>query len=180
MNNLLELMINRRSVRKYSDVLVTDEQIKTITTAALLSPSGHSKYPCEFIVVKDRETLEKMSHCRVAVAKMLNNASCAIVTIADKNKSDTVIEDSSISMMNMHLMAASLGLGSCWIQLRVRESEDGRSSEEYIREILNIPENYLCQAILSIGNLDKAPKPHDLNKLNFDKIHNNMFGTLTE
>ena len=175
MNNLLELMINRRSVRKYSDVLVTDEQIKTITTAALLSPSGHSKYPCEFIVVKDRETLEKMSHCRVAVAKMLNNASCAIVTIADKNKADTVIEDSAISMMNMHLMAASLGLGSCWIQLRSRDAEDGTNSEDYIRSVLNIPDHYLCHAILSIGSLEKTPKPHDINKLNFDKIHFEQF-----
>ena len=175
MNDLLELMINRRSVRKYSTEPVTDEQIKTITTAALLGPSGHSKYPCEFIVVKDRETLEKMSHCRVAVAKMLNNASCAIVVIADKDKADTVIEDSAISMMNMHLMAANLGLGSCWIQLRIREAEDGRSSEEYIRELLGIPQNYLCQAILSIGNLEKTPKPHDVNKLHFDKIHSEKF-----
>ena len=175
MNSLLELMINRRSVRKYSTEPVTDEQIKTITTAALLGPSGHSKYPCEFIVVKDRETLEKMSHCRVAVAKMLNNASCAIVVIADKDKADTVIEDSAISMMNMHLMAANLGLGSCWIQLRIREAEDSRSSEEYIRELLGIPQNYLCQAILSIGNLEKAPKPHDVNKLHFDKIHSEKF-----
>ena len=175
MDNLLELMINRRSVRKYSSESVTDEQIKTIITAALLGPSGHSKYPCEFIVVKDRETLEKLSHCRVGVAKMLNNASCAIVTIADKDKADTVIEDSSIAMMNMHLMAASLGLGSCWIQIRIRDAEDGRSSEDFVRDLLNIPDNYLCQAILSIGNLDKQPKPHDINKLNFDKIHNDLF-----
>ena len=175
MNNLLELMINRRSVRKYSEIPVTDEQIKSITTAALLSPSGHSKYPCEFIVVKDRETLEKLSHCRVGVAKMLNNAPCAIVTIADKDKADTVIEDSSIAMMNMHLMASSLGLGSCWIQLRIRDAEDGRSSEDFVRDLLKIPDNYLCQAILSIGNLDKQPKPHDINKLNFDKIHNDLF-----
>ena len=173
--NLVDLMINRRSVRKYSNEPVTDEQIKNIVTAALLSPSGHSKYPCEYIVVKDRNTLEKMSHCRVGVAKMLNNASCAIVTIADCNKADTVIEDSAISMMNMHLMAANLGLGSCWIQLRLREAEDGRNSEEYIRELLNIPENYLCQAILSIGNLEKPPKSHDLNKLNFDKIHSESY-----
>ena len=175
MENLLELMINRRSVRKYSSEPVTDQQIKTIITSALLGPSGHSKYPCEFIVVKDRDTLEKMSHCRVGVAKMLNNASCAIVTIADKDKADTVIEDSAISMMNMHLMAANLGLGSCWIQLRIREAEDGRNSEEYMRELLGIPENYLCQAILSIGNLEKSPKPHDVNKLNFDKIHMEKF-----
>ena len=175
MDNLLELMINRRSVRKYSSEPVTDEQIKNITTAALLSPSGHSKYPCEFIVVKDRQTLEKLSHCRVGVAKMLNNASCAIVTIADKDKSDTIIEDSSISMMNMHLMAASLGLGSCWIQLRIRQSEDGRDSEDFVREILNIPNNYLCQAILSIGNIEKVSKPHDIEKLNLDKIHSENF-----
>ena len=175
MSDLLELMINRRSVRKYSAEPVTDEQIKRILTAALLSPSGHSKYPCEFIVVKNRETLEKMSHCRVGVAKMLNNAGCAIVVIADKDKSDTVIEDSAISMMNMHLMASSLDLGSCWIQLRIREAEDSRQSEDFIKELLNIPNNYLCQAILSIGTLEKMPKPHDINKLNFDKIHNETF-----
>ena len=175
MNKLLELMINRRSVRKYSTEPVTDEQIKAITTAALLSPSGHSKYPCEFIVVKDRQTLEKMSHCRVGVAKMLNNASCAIVTIADRDKADTIIEDSAIAMMNMHLMATYLNLGSCWIQLRLRESEEGNNSEDFIRKLLNIPDKYLCQAILSIGNLEKSPKPHDVNKLNFDKIHTESY-----
>ena len=173
MTELMEYMIKRRSVRKYSDEPVTEDQ--KILTAALLSPSGHSKYPCEFIIVKDRETLKNLSHCRVGVAKMLNNASCAIITIADKDKADTIIEDSAISMMSMHLMASSLNLGSCWIQLRLREAEDGRSSEDFVRELLNIPGNYLCQAILSIGNLEKTPKPHDIDKLNFDKIHNEKF-----
>ena len=171
----MELMTKRRSVRKYSSEPVTEDQIKTILTAALLGPSGHSKYPCEFIVVKERETLEKLSHCRVGVAKMLNNASCAIVVIADKDKSDTIVEDSSIAMMNMHLMAAALNLGSCWIQLHLRDAEDGKSGEDFVRELLNIPDNYLCQAVLSIGNLEKPPKPHDLTKLNFDKIHNEHF-----
>ena len=174
-NELLELMINRRSVRKYSSEPVTEDQIKDIVTAALLSPSGHSKYPCEFIVVRDRRTLDQMTHCRVGVAKMLNNASCAIVVIADRDKSDTVIEDSAIAMMNMHLMATSLGLGSCWIQLRLRTSEDWKDSEIFIRELLNIPENYLCQAILSIGNLERMPKPHDVNSLDYRKIHDEHF-----
>lgn len=173
--NLLDLMTTRRSVRKYSTEPVTDEQIKFITTAGLLSPSGHSKYPVEFIVIKDKSTLEKLSQCRVAVAKMLTNASCAIVTIADKDKSDVFIEDSSIAMMNMHLMAHSLGLGSCWIQLRLRDSELGNSSEDFVKELLNIPANYHCQAILSIGNLERQAKPHDIDKLNFDKIHSEKF-----
>ncbi|MBQ9487342.1 MAG: nitroreductase family protein, partial [Selenomonadaceae bacterium] len=46
-------MMTRRSVRKYTEEKISDEDIKKILSAALLAPSGHSKYPCEFIVVKD-------------------------------------------------------------------------------------------------------------------------------
>ena len=74
---MLEVMRSRRSVRRYTDEPLTDEQLKQIVTAALLAPSGHSKYPCEFIIVKNRELLERMSHCRKGVAKMLAGAAAA-------------------------------------------------------------------------------------------------------
>ena len=61
MTDLIDLMRSRRSVRQYTDEKISDEQIKKILSAALLAPSGHSKYPCEFIVVKNPETLEKLS-----------------------------------------------------------------------------------------------------------------------
>ena len=172
---ILELMRTRRSVRKYIDREISDDEIKKILSAALLAPSGHSKYPCEFIVVKNRETLNKMSHCRVNVAKMLEGAACAVVVIADKEKSDTVIEDSAVSMMSMELAATSLGIGNCWIQVRAREADDGTPSENYLRGILNFPGNFMCQAILSLGYPEKMPRQRELDKLKFEKIHKENF-----
>ena len=175
MKSLLDLMLARRSVRKYADDPVKDEKIEAIVRAGLLGPSGHSKYPCEFIVVKDKDTLEKMSHCRVGAAKMLAGAAAAVVVIADIEKSDMWVEDSSVAMMSMHLMATELGLGSCWVQVRLREAEDGRASEEYLRDFLEFPSNYQCQSILSIGALERPSKPHDLDKLKVEKIHREKF-----
>ena len=167
---LLELMRRRRSVRRYTEEKLSDEQLKQIVSAALLAPSGHSKYPCEFIVVKNRELLEKMSHCRKGVAKMLEGAAAAVVVIADKDKSDTFVEDSCVAMMSMELLATSLDVGNCWIQVRGREAEDDSASEDYLRGLLNFPENFACQAILSLGYPAKEPRARELDKLNFDKI----------
>ena len=167
---MLEVMRRRRSVRRYTEEPLTDEQLKQIVSAALLAPSGHSKYPCEFIVVKNRELLEKMSRCRKNVAKMLAGAAAAVVVVADKDKSDTYVEDSCVAMMSMELSATALGVGNCWIQVRNREAEDDSSSEEYLRGLLNFPENFACQAILSLGYPAKEPKARELDKLNFDKV----------
>jgi len=175
MTDLIEIMCSRRSVRQYTDEKISDEQIKKILSAALLAPSGHSKYPCEFIVVKNSETLEKMSHCRVGVAKMLAGAAAAIIVIADKEKSDTVVEDSAVAMMNMELMAASLGIGNCWIQVRARDAENNSPSEDFLREILKFPENFMCQSILSLGVPAKQPRARELEKLNFSKVHEEIF-----
>ena len=176
MNDLLEIMRTRRSVRKYTAQEISDEDVKKILSAALLAPSGHSKYPCEFIVVKNRETLNKMSQCRVNVAKMLETAFAAVVVIADKEKSDTIVEDCSVAMMNMELEATSLGIGNCWIQIRGRnDSADGSTCEEYLRGILNFPEKFACQSILALGYPEKMPRQRELDKLKFDKIHYENF-----
>ena len=167
---MLEVMRARRSVRRYTEEKISDEQLKQIVSAALLAPSGHSKYPCEFIVVKNRALLEKMSHCRKGVAKMLEGAAAAVVVVADKDKSDTFVEDSCVAMMSMELLAASLGIGNCWIQVRNRRAEDDSPSEEFLRGILNFPENFACQAILSLGFPARPPKARELDKLNFEKI----------
>lgn len=175
MNDLLELMCTRRSVRQYTAQEISDEDAKKILSAALLAPSGHASYPCEFIVVKNRETLEKMSHCREGVAKMLAGAAAAVVVIANKEKSETIIEDCSVAMMNMQLEAAALGIGSCWIQVRGRNAEDGTSTENYLRGILGFPENFACQSVLSLGYPAKMPRQRELEKLKFEKIHEEKF-----
>ena len=168
---ILDVMRARRSVRRYTEEPLTDEQLRQIVSAALLAPSGHSKYPCEFIIVKSRELLDKMSRCRKNVAKMLMGAAAAIVVVADVDKSDTFVEDSCVAMMSMELAATSIGVGNCWIQIRNRDAEDDSSSEDYLRGLLDFPKNFACQAILSLGYPAKEPRARELDQLNFDKVH---------
>ena len=167
----LDMLKKRRSIRQYTEEKITEEQLQMVINAGLLSPSSRSIRPWELIVVQNKDTLQKMSECRVGSAKMLANASVAIVVIADAEKSDVWTEDCSIVMSNMHLMADSLGLGSCWVQGRLRKAEDGRDTEAYVRDILGYPENDKLQAILTIGVPDEEKAPYELSDLPMDKVH---------
>lgn len=169
--DLLNLLIKRRSIRKYTDAKITKEQLKMILNAGLLSPSGRNRQPWEFIVVEDREVLVKLSKARAHGAAMLENAAVAIVVVADPDKTDVWTEDCCIAMSNMHLMAAELGVGSCWIQGRLREAADGRTTENYIQDLLAVPENYKLEAILSLGMQAEFPTPKDMENLPKEKIH---------
>ena len=121
--DLLEVMKNRRSIRKYTKESIGEEKLLKILQAGMLSASSRNRRPWDFIVVEEKETLEKMSKARAAGAKMLEGAACAIVVTADPEVTDVWTEDCSIALANMHLMASSLGVGSCWIQGRLREAE---------------------------------------------------------
>lgn len=168
---LIEIMKNRRSVRQYTQEEIPKEKIEKILQAGLLSASGRARRPWEFIVVRNKETLKNIAQCRIGAAKMLEGADTAIVVIADPEKTDVWTEDCSIAMANMHLMADSLGVGSCWIQGRLREAPDGRTTEEYLRDILQFPESYKLEAILSLGMPSKHPEPYSIEELPMDKIH---------
>ena len=134
--SLLEIMQSRRSVRKYTDEKISEENMTAIIQAGLLSASSKGKRPWELIVVRDRDMLNKMADCRDGAANMLTGADAAVVVIADESVTDVWTEDCSIVMSNMHLMADSLGVGSCWIQGRLRTAADGRTTEEYLREAI--------------------------------------------
>ena len=123
-----------------------------IVQAGLLLASGDAGLAGGSIVVRDKEMLLKLSECRAGAAKMLANAAAAIVVIGDSELSDTWIEDCSIVLSNMHLMADSLGVGSCWIQGRLRRTPEEETTEEYVRRCLGFPEKLRLEAILSPWN----------------------------
>ena len=172
---LLEIMRNRRSVRTYTGEPVPEDKLLKILKAGLLSASGRAVRPWEFLVVQKKETLRKMADSRAAGAKMLMDADCAVVVLGDEEKADVWTEDCSIAMANMHLMADSLGVGSCWIQGRLREASDGRSTEAYLRELLGYPEHLKLEAVLSLGMPKDHPRPYDLEELPMEKVHRELF-----
>ena len=175
MSDIFQEFVKRRSIRRYTEEPVSEEALRRILAVGLMSASGKSKFPWQFIVVRDRAMLEKLSNCRVGVARMLAKAACAIVVIGDKTITDTVVEDCTIAAINMHLEASSLGLGSCYIQGRGREAEDGRSTDAFVRDLLGFPEANQLQAVLSLGHPLKEARPHDVEKLDWSKVHQETF-----
>ncbi|MBR6503645.1 MAG: nitroreductase family protein [Firmicutes bacterium] len=168
---LLDTMLRRRSVRKYAPEKVEKDKLETILKAGLTSASGRGIRPWELIVVEDPEILQKLAGCREPEKNMLAGAGAAIAVIADPEKSSTWVEDCSIVMANMHLMADHLGLGSCWVQCRMRTAHNGQSTEDYVRCILGYPENMKIEAILSVGSLAGHPDPYNEEDLRMDKVH---------
>lgn len=159
---LLELLQKRRSIRKYTDEDIAEETLEKILQAGLLTPSSRAIYPVEFVVVRYKDKLEKLSQCKVGSAELLKGANAAVVVIGNTAKSDAWVEDCSIAMTLMQLEATEQGIGSCWVQCRGRRTPDGTSTEDYIRTLLGIPENFGVLAILSLGVPAEMPDARKL------------------
>ena len=173
--DLLEMLKHRRSVREYTGAPIPKEQLEEIVAAGLLSPSGRSRKPWELVIVQNRDTLKELVKCREGAANMLEKAGCAILVFADPEKTYVWTEDCSIVMSNMHLMADSLGLGSCWIQGRLRKAQNGMTTEEFCRQLLQVPKRYQLEAILSVGVTEKHPDPRSLEEAELSKVHNEIW-----
>ncbi|MEG1586360.1 MAG: nitroreductase family protein [Bacteroidales bacterium] len=171
MENFHDLLVQRRSIRKYTEEPLTPDQVKLILEAALLSPAGKRKNPWQFIVVEDKEVLKLLAKAKEHGATPIEGASLAIVVLCDANISDTWIEDGSIASTLIQLQCEALGLGSCWIQMRDRFSAEGRRAEDVIREILSIPFGIEVLSIISVGHKAEEKKPYDPDKLQWEKVH---------
>jgi nitroreductase len=172
--DMLNLIMKRRSIRKFKDEKLTGEQIQELVNAGLLAPTSKNNKAVELIVVDDIDTILKLKDCRNMGTIGLQTASCAIVAIADSEKSDVWVEDASIAASYIQLRAEDIGLGSVWIQMRNRVSESD-SSENEIRKLLNIPEKYGVLCILAIGYKDENKEAHTENDIEESRAHYNKF-----
>lgn len=172
---MFDEMVNRRSIRKYQDRPVTTIQLDKILAAGQFAPTGKNKREWEFLVVEGKGNLKKLSETRKCGSKMLEDAAAAIVIMAKPEDSDTWVEDCSISMAYMHLMASSLGLGSCWIQVRNRNYSDTVTSTDYLKAEFDIPVDYSPLAILSLGWPDESKEPHSFDEVVKEKVHYEKF-----
>ena len=166
-----EVLLKRRSVRKFSDEDVTKEQLDKILKAGLLAPTSMNRKPCNFLVVSNKDTLKELSEVKVHGSQFLAGANKAIVVIANTLQADTWIEDSSIALSFMHLMATDIGVGSCWIQIHLRESADGEESEKLVRDIVKVDDYFRIVGILALGIPDGEIKAHTLEDMDKSKVH---------
>ncbi|MCO5388703.1 nitroreductase family protein [Desulfosporosinus sp.] len=173
---MLDLLYKRRSIRKYASAKLEVDTVQLLIGAALLSPSSRGFQPRQFVAVDDPEVLTQLASCKKG-AGFLKDAALGIVILADPAKSDVWIEDASIAATILHLTSASLGLGSCWIQIRERQFSESETAEQYVRRILSIPENLKVSSIISIGYPGESKSPHVEGDLGFNKVHVNKYGS---
>lgn len=166
-----ELIINRRSIRRYTDQPIDGDDVRLILQAALLAPTSKSARAWHLVVVEDKEMLARLAGCKPAGAVSLKTAPLAVVVTIDSTLSEAWIEDASVAAAYMQLQAAALGLGSCWVQLYNRFAADGTPSEEYVRECLGIPETCPALCLLTFGHPAEERKPQDIEKLKWNNVH---------
>jgi nitroreductase len=173
---LISLLQKRRVIRKFQNKKVEAEKIDTLIEAALRSPSGNARYPWEFVVVSDKDMLEKLSQAKEHGSDFLKGASLGIVVCADPGKQDVWIEDAAIASTIIHLAAADQGLGSCWIQIRERKHKGDQPAESYIAEVLGLPKNLKVLSMVAIGYPAEEKPGHAKTELLYDRIHRNRYG----
>lgn len=170
-----KLIAVRRSMRKFTDEELTQEDVVALMKAALMSPTSKSTNSWQFIVIDDKDTLRKLSLCKEHGSAFLANAALAIVVTADPMASDVWIEDASVASIIIQLQAEDLGLGSCWVQVRERFTASGVPTGEYVREVLDIPLQLQVLSIIAVGHKGMERKPFNEEHLQWEKIHINKY-----
>jgi len=173
---ILPLIQKRRSIRKYQKKPIESEKIQTLVEAALRSPSSMGYNPWEFLVVDDPNLLDKLSNAKPQGSAFIKNAPLGIVVCADPERSSVWVEDASIACIFIQLTAESLGLGSCWIQIRDRLHDQKTPAEAYIADVLSIPKKLKVEAMIAIGYPDEQKAPRPKEDLQYGKVHQNLHG----
>ena len=169
MNQTIECMLSRRSVKKYKSDPVPKELIQTVANAGIHAASGLNMQAPIVLAITDKELIQKLSKLNAGDdpfhrADPFYGAPCVLVVLADK-KVATRVYDGSLVMGNMLLAAHSLGLGACWIH-RARETfetDEGKA----ILKTLGIEGEYegIGNCILGYADMTPADKPRKENRI---------------
>jgi len=168
--NTIKALMTRRSIRKFKNTAVTDNQIKTLLESAMQAPSAGDGRPWHFLVIRDRQKLNAIADKVDGGNAMFKEAQAAILIIADPSKEGFpgfYPQDCSCAAQNLQLAAHDLGLGTVWIALwSVKPRLDG------LKEIVKISENFEPFAIFPIGVPDEdlvEDYRYDENKVHYDE-----------
>ena len=158
MDDKLNLIFGRRSIRSYTSEPVDDATIQKLLEAAMAAPSAAATDPWRFVVIRNRPLLDRIT-AALPHGKMLCSAPLGIVVCGDIEAAHTkqlsyLLQDCAAAIENLLLAAHVLGLGACWLGVHPREDRI-----QSIREILNLKPNLIPVSCLAIGHPAETKEP---------------------
>lgn len=164
--DLFDALYQRRSIRKYTQEVISDTDIEKIIEAGMYAPSAVNKQPWHFIVFRNRKTTESILKVHPN-ASMLRQSDAGILVCFDKNlQHDEGYGpiDCSAATQNMLLAAHGFGFGACWIGIYPRENRI-----KSLHKLFDLPEHVVPFAVISVGYPNEVKqKPERYKK---DRIH---------
>lgn len=149
MRMFADIARTRRSCRLFSGEPLSEDEIDTLLETGALAPTSRNLRPVRLVPVRDADVIRRLSGCKDSGAKALETAPFAIVVAADPAV-DTWIEDSSIASIFLQMQAEDMGIGSCWIQVRMR-SRGETPAEDLVREAAGIDGSLRILSIIAFG-----------------------------
>ncbi len=154
----MDPVMARRSIRKYTDEPVNDDEVRKLLDAAMAAPSAGNQQPWHFVVVRDRELREKVPEVH-PYAPMVPEAPVAILVCGDptleKHKGFWV-QDCSAAVENLLVEAAGLGLGTVWLGIHPVEE---RVAD--FRRLFGLPDHVVPLALVAVGRPAEKKPPAD-------------------
>lgn len=166
----MDAILERRSIRKYTDKPISMDTIKELIRAGMAAPSAGNEQPWHFIIIDDKEIMRRITEVH-PYSQMLKEAQYAIVVCGDltlQKHEGFWVQDCSAAAENILITAQSMGLGSVW--LGVYPSADRTKA---IQSVLGMPENVIPLSIIPVGY--PAEKKEPVNRYDESRIHMNIW-----
>lgn len=167
----MEAILKRRSIRKFTNQSISDEIIKQLLEAGMAAPSAGNEQPWQFVVITEREILDKIPSIH-PYSQMIKQAPLAILVCADKtlNKYDVDywIQDCSAATQNILLAATDKGLGTVWLGVYPRHDR-----VEALRKLFSMPDHIIPFALIPVGYA--AEEKPSISRYKEDRVHYNKW-----
>lgn len=166
---VLKNIMTRTSIRAFTDQAVEESKVEALLRAGMAAPTAVNKQPWAFVVVREREQLDRLREAQPN-ARMLATAQLAIVVCGDMEKAlegaaqSYWVQDTSAATENILLAAHALGLGAVWTG--VYPNADRVAA---VSEALGLPSQIIPLNVIPIGYPDQSPEPKD--KWNPANVH---------
>ena len=154
----LSLIFGRRSIRRFDDAPVSDEELHKLLQAAMAAPSAVARDPWRFVVVRDQKRKLQITE-GLPNGKLLAGAPLAIVVCGEKSAAQGglegyMVQDCTAALENLLLAAHAIGLGTCWLGVYPRTER-----QEHVAAAVALPPEIVPLAVVAVGHPGESKEP---------------------